>query len=225
MGTPVVFWLLIGGGFGRSLSLPVAAGDHFLVYFLPGTVLLIVLFSAIFSSISVIEDRGAGFLQGVLVSPAPRGSIVLGKVLGGATVAFFQAALFLLIALVVGEGVSLRALLAAAGVLAVAAFALSSLGFLMAWRTETTQSFHALMNLLLFPMWLMSGALFPMETASTALQWVMRVNPLTYGVAALRRSLYGVEPPAAPLLVFAGFGLLCFLLATHAVCTESRAQR
>lgn len=225
MGTPVVFWLLIGGGFAHSLSLPGAEDGHFLVYFLPGTMLLIVLFSAIFSSISVIEDRSAGFLQGVLVSPAPRASIVLGKVMGGATVAFVQAAAFGLIALFVGEGVTPRALIAAFGVLAVVTFALSSLGFLMAWRTETTQSFHALMNLLLFPMWLLSGALFPVETASTVLQWLMRINPLTYGLAALRSSLYGGGPRPQDLLLVAAFGFFCFWWGTISVCAEGHQRR
>src|SRR4029453_6920054 len=101
--TPIVFWLLIGGGMGRSFraeGLP--GGGNFIQYFFPGTVLMILLFTAIFSTISIIEDRKEGFLQGVLVAPVPRMAIVLGKVLGGTVLAFGQGLLFLLLAPTVG---------------------------------------------------------------------------------------------------------------------------
>src|SRR3972149_10598402 len=89
LGTPLLFWLLLGSGFGRTFRPPgMAEGMDYLTYFFPGTVLLVVLFTAIFSSISVIQDRTEGFLQGVLVAPVPRLAIVLGKVLGGATLGF-----------------------------------------------------------------------------------------------------------------------------------------
>jgi ABC-2 type transport system permease protein len=103
LGTPVVFWLLIGTGLGRSFSAPGSARQvDFLEYFFPGTLVMIILFSAIFSTISVIEDRREGFLQAVLVSPAPRSSIVLGKILGGTTLAWAQAMLFCLFAPLLG---------------------------------------------------------------------------------------------------------------------------
>lgn len=189
--TPIVFWLLIGGGMGRSFhaeGLP--GGTNFIHYFFPGTVLMILLFTAIFSTISIIEDRKEGFLQGVLVAPVPRMAIVLGKVLGGTVLALGQGLLFLLLAPAVGIRLSLAAALMTMGVMLLLAFALTALGFCLAWRMSSTQGFHAIMNLFLMPMWFLSGALFPASGAMGGLGWVMRLNPLTYGLAALRRTMY-----------------------------------
>src|SRR3982751_4016023 len=98
LGPPVLFWFLIGSGLGKSFQLPTTSGPAdvtYMQYFFPGTIALIVLFTAIFSTISIIEDRHEGFLQSVLVAPVSRGSIVLGKIAGGTTLAFLQAVLFL----------------------------------------------------------------------------------------------------------------------------------
>ena len=224
LGTPLLFWVLLGGGFGRSFSPPgLEAGMNYLSYFFPGTLMLVVLFTAIFSSISIIEDRKDGFLQGVLVAPVPRLSIVAGKVLGGTVLAVVQGLLLLALAPLAGVHVGWLHFLAAAGVLALTAMALSALGFLGAWRTDSVQGFHAVMNLLLMPMWLLSGALFPATGASPWVRAVMAVNPLTYGLAALRRVLYGPaiaarlgDPaPATALLVLCAFVVLLLALAVR----------
>src|SRR5829696_6919158 len=102
LATPIVFWLLIGGGMGHSFRAGGPGGGNYLQYFFPGTVLMILLFTAIFSTISIIEDRREGFLQSVLVAPVPRMAIVLGKILGGTLLAFGQGLLFLLLAPLVG---------------------------------------------------------------------------------------------------------------------------
>ena len=152
LGTPVVFWILLGSGLGSSFSvgsLGVPTGGY-LEYFYPGTLALIVLFTAIFSTISVIEDRHEGFLQGVMVAPAPRIAIVLGKLLGGTTMALLQAVLFLALAPLANAHVSWSSLPLLAVVLATLAFALTGLGFVLAWMLDSTQGFHAVMNLLLF---------------------------------------------------------------------------
>ena len=192
LATPIVFWLLIGGGMGRSFraeGLP--GGTNFIQYFFPGTVLMILLFTAIFSTISIIEDRREGFLQGVLVAPVPRVAIVLGKVLGGTALAFGQGLIFLLLGPLAGVKFTAAGLLAAAGMMLVVSFALTALGFCIAWRMSSTQGFHAIMNLFLMPMWFLSGALFPPRQDMFApLLWVMRLNPLTYGLAGIRRALY-----------------------------------
>ncbi len=196
--TPLVFWLLIGGGMGRSFraeGLP--GGGNFIQYFFPGTVLMILLFTAIFSTISIIEDRRDGFLQGVLVAPVPRLAIVLGKVLGGTVLAFGQGLLFLLLAPTVGIRLGVASVAATLLVMLLVAFALTALGFCIAWRMTSTQGFHAIMNLFLMPMWFLSGALFPASGAMGGLGWVMRLNPLTYGLAALRRAMYWNDPNAA----------------------------
>lgn len=201
LGTPVVFWLLIGSGLGDSFRLPgVESEVHYLEYFFPGTVALIVLFTSIFAMISIIEDRKEGFLQAVVAAPVSRLAIVLGKVAGSTTLAVVQALLFFLLAPLVGMSLTVPGFLGALGVLIVMGLGLSGLGFLIAWPMRSTQGFHAIMNLFLIPMWLLSGALFPAAGASSWIGWLMRVNPLTYGVAWLRRVMYIGDPTQAGAL-------------------------
>lgn len=191
LATPIVFWLLVGGGMGRSFRAPgLPDGENYLQYFFPGTILMILLFTAIFSTISIIEDRREGFLQSVLVAPVSSLSIVLGKVLGGTVLAFGQAALFLLLGPLVGVRPGFAGIVLALGLMALLAFALTALGFCIAWRMSSTQGFHAVMNLFLMPMWFLSGALFPAHNASAPLRAVMLINPLTYGLSGLREALY-----------------------------------
>src|SRR6266576_3024569 len=185
LATPIVFWLLIGGGMGRSLSFGGGGTESYIRFFFPGTLVMILLFTAIFSTISIIEDRREGFLQSVLVAPIPRQTIVLGKVLGGTG----QGLIFLLLAPLVGVHFTLWSLLLCIFLMLVISFALTALGFCIAWRMSSTQGFHAIMNLFLMPMWFLSGALFPAEGAWWGLKWVMRANPLTYGLSALRHAM------------------------------------
>lgn len=188
---PLLFWLLIGTGLSSSFRLPTGpATVNYLEYFFPGTVVLLVLFGAIFSTFSVIDDRNAGFLQGVLVAPIGRSSIVLGKVLGGASLAWLQGMLVLMLAPAADIALSFEIVLASAGVLALLAVAMTSLGFAFAWLIDSTQGFHAIMNVVLLPMWFLSGAFFPVAGAPVWLEWIMRLNPLTYGTNAFRQVLY-----------------------------------
>jgi ABC-2 type transport system permease protein len=207
LGSPIVFWLLIGSGLGRSFqSGPgVVPAGGYLEYFFPGTLALIVLFTAIFSTISVIEDRQEGFLQGVLVAPVPRSAIVFGKVLAGSTLAVGQAGIFLLLAPMAHVPITSSNVGPLLVVLLVVALGLTGLGFLLAWNLRSTQGFHAVMNLFLVPMWLLSGALFPAAGASGWVRALMAVNPLTYGVAGIRAALYGPtgSPAASPSMTMA----------------------
>ena len=228
LGTPVVFWILLGSGVGKSFTvgtLGVPAGGY-LEYFYPGTLALILLFTAIFSTISVIEDRHEGFLQGVLVAPAPRLAIVLGKVLGGTTLALLQAAVFLLLAPLANTPIPVAALPLLVLVLAVFAFALTGLGFALAWLLDSTQGFHAIMNLVLFPMWFLSGAVFPSSGSAGWVQFVMSVNPMTYGVSAIRTILTdsgpsGIMSVIGPLSFITVFGLITLGGATWVVYARS----
>ncbi|MBZ0111056.1 MAG: ABC transporter permease [Thermoanaerobaculia bacterium] len=235
--SPLLFWVLIGSGFSGSFRLPgggggsdSAAGIDYLQYFFPGTLLLLVLFSAIFSTISVIDDRQNGFLQGALVSPASGRAIVLGKVLGGALLAWIQGVLLLLIAPWIGVPMTTARTLAACGILALLAVGLTSLGFACAWRTHSTQGFHGIMNLLLVPMWLLSGALFPLSGAPTWLQVVARLNPLTYGLHLFRSALQPAAAldsglfasPLLPWCVTLAFTLVALGLALATVRERSR---
>ena len=225
---PLLFWFFLGSGLGASFRPPsVAADAGYLRYFFPGTVVMIVLFSSIFSNMSVIEDRRDGFLQSVLVAPITRSSLVLGKVLGGTTQAMLPGLLFLLVGPTVGFSLRPLPVLLAVGVLFLIAFSLTTMGFAIAWWMDSAQGFHAILNLVLIPMWLLSGAVFPASGASMWIQWVMRINPLTYEVAALRRALFephlAVAADVAPLgLSLAISALFCLLSLIAALVWSGR---
>jgi len=189
--SPLVFWLVIGSGFGTSFRSGNAPGQqHYLDYFYPGALIMIVLFTSIFTMMSVIEDRKEGFLLSVLVAPVPRSAIVLGKVLGGTTLAAAQGFIFLVFAPLVGIHFGFVMFLLVVLTILLVSFALTGLGFAIAWPMDSTSAFHAIINLFLIPLWLLSGALFPLEGASWWVRWLIRINPLTYGVEALRSLLY-----------------------------------
>ncbi|MBA2435341.1 MAG: ABC transporter permease [Chthoniobacterales bacterium] len=227
--SPLVFWFVIGSGIGPSFRVGSAPnGVSYLEYFYPGTLILIMLFTAIFSTISIIEDRREGFLQSVLVAPISPGSIVCGKILGGTTLALLQGLLFLLLAPFVGIQISPERILICLGTLFVVGFGLTGLGFLVAWPMESTQGFHAIMNVFLIPLWLMSGALFPATNPHSWIFWAVHLNPVTYGVAAVRRALYAGDPGvvhlpgfALSLSLSAVFGLVMYAVAYFLVQRKS----
>jgi ABC-2 type transport system permease protein len=195
IGTPVVFWLFLGFGLDDTFVVPGAPEVGYLRYFFAGMLLLVLLFTAIFATISVIEDRKAGFLQAVMASPSPRWAIAAGKVAGGATLAATQGVVLLALWPIVGEGLGgvegVLRLLGAAGVLVVGAVLLTGIGLCFAWRSGSVAGYHAVMNLVLMPMWLLSGAVFPVKSAPVGLQAVMYANPLTYVHALLSWALVG----------------------------------
>jgi len=223
--TPIFFWLFLGLGMAHSFAGKgqTSAGGGFMEYFFAGTILMILLFTAIFSTISIIEDRREGFLQSVLVAPVSRMSVVLGKVLGGTVLAFGQAVLFLLLAPLAGIHLTLPGIAGALAIMLVLGFSLTSLGFCIAWRMSSTQGFHVIMNLFLLPMWMLSGALFPLAGAAPIARLVMRCDPLTYGLAGLRRCLYWNDPAVAAgdlgfsscLLISIVFAAGLFILASR----------
>lgn len=232
LGSPLVFWLLIGAGLGTSFRSAQHAGLNAIEYLYPGTMILILLFTAIFSTISIIEDRREGFLQSVLVAPVPRSSLVLGKILGGTLLAVSQGVLFLFLAPTMGIWPHVLSLLLVLAVLFAVSFGLTGLGFCIAWRMDSTQGFHAIMNLFLIPMWLLSGALFPPSGAHAALQWIMHLNPLSYGVTALRDALYLDRPEFhgelslwVSLGVVVVFGAVMWWVSTLLARKRSRSGR
>jgi len=230
LGTPLVFWFLIGSGLGRSFQSPsIGAGGvramNYLQYFFPGTVVLILLFTAIFSTISIIEDRREGFLQGVLVAPIPRSSIVLGKILGGAVLATAQGFLFMALSPFLGISMNALSILYVLSIMFLMSFGLTGLGFVIAWKLDSTQGFHAIMNLFLMPLWFLSGSLFPSQGAPVWLRWIMRLNPLTYSVSALHQGFFHNlgSPSSSPsicLAVTLAFAAVMFALST-AVSAQS----
>ncbi len=215
--SPLLFWLVIGSGFGTSFR-GQGGGGHYLEYFFPGALTMIVLFTSIFAMMSVIEDRKEGFLLSVLVAPISRTVIVLGKVLGGTTLAAVQGLIFLVFAPFIGVHLGLAQVGLVAVITFLLSFSLTALGFAIAWKMDSTQGFHAIVNLLLIPLWLLSGALFPLSGASGWIRAVMRANPLTYGNEGIRAVLFpgssAAEFPVSTCLwVLLGFSLAVFSVA------------
>lgn len=231
IGSPLIFWIVIGSGFSGSFAYPGSIPDiSYLEYYYPGTIVLTMLFTAIFASISIIDDRNSGFLQGVMVAPVAGLSIAAGKILAAATLALLQALILLTMITFVGISLSAGSVLATIVSLSVLSVGLAGLGFLIAWRMETTQGFHAVMNLVLIPLWLMSGALFPVAGAASWMATLALFNPLYYGMAAFRQALYlgSAVPPPEPfpfslnLLFISVFSLTVLLLSIVSTRKTSR---
>lgn len=221
---PLLFWAVLGAGMTASFrpsGMP--AGTSYVEYFYPGVIMLVLLFTAIFGTVSTIEDRREGFLQGVLVAPVSRATVVMGQALGGTTLALIQGLVFLVLAPLAGIHMSVAAVLISGAMMAVIAFALTSIGLIIAWRMESTQGFHVIVNMILIPVWLLSGAFFPQSGVPGWLGWPMRVNPLTYGMSALRRALYLGEPNHFHPIV--GFGWSIAISVVFAVVMFAIAAR
>lgn len=201
---PILFWFLIGSGLGPGVTR----------YFFSGTLVLIVLFTSVFSTISIIEDRREGFLQSVLVAPISRLSLVAGKVLGASTVGFFQGLTFLLFAGTAGLSATAGGYALAALALLLASIGLTGLGFCIAWKLDSTQGFHAVMNLFLIPLWMLSGAMFPAATAPGWLRAVMTANPVTYSVACLQQALAPGQTAGLPSITTCLIVLVVFAAAS-----------
>jgi ABC-2 type transport system permease protein len=200
LASPILFWVVIGSGFGTSFRSGEGQGQqNYLDYFYPGVLIMIVLFSSIFAMMSLIEDRKEGFLLSVMVAPVPRSAIVLGKVLGGTTISAVQGMIFLCFAPFAGVHLEPLQVLMITVVVFLVSFALTALGFAIAWPMDSTQAFHGIINLFLIPLWMMSGAMFSIAKASGWIRVVMKLNPLTYGVEALRILLYPATEASVPL--------------------------
>lgn len=217
---PVLFWVFLGSGFSASFRAPGMEQVSYLEYFYPGVMLMMMLFASIFSSITIIEDRDAGFLQSVLVAPVSRLAIVLGKVLGGASIALAQTLLFTLAAPFLGLGLSLGSFLMLLMAFLVTATGFSALGFLLAWGMRSTAGFHAIMMVFLMPLWMLSGALFPIENAPSWLYALMAVNPVSHALVLMRAPFYsdpaGMLADSGYLLslsVALGWAGLCLILS------------
>lgn len=190
IGTPLLLWIFVASGLSGSMLTDAASSSAgYGAYLLPGMVTMVILFSTIFASISLIQDRQAGFLQSVLVSPAPTWTIVASKVMGGALIATTQAGLLLISAPLIGLEPGVMGFLFALVGAALTAIALVGLGLALAWRINSNAGFHGVMNSLLMPMWLLSGALFPVEGASPWLAWLVTLNPLHWCMLCMARSL------------------------------------
>ena len=190
IGQPILFWLFLGTGFTGSFRPPGMEGISYIEFFYPGVLLMLLLFASIFSSITVIEDRDQGFLQSVLVAPISRLVIVFGKVLGGALLALTQAMFFLVLAPFLGLVLSPTETALELLLLLLTALGFTALGFLCAWSMKSTAGFHAIMMVVLMPLWLLSGALFPIQHVPLFLRVIMETNPVTHALVLLRLPFY-----------------------------------
>ena len=198
IGQPLLYLLLVGQGIAAGLTLNQApSGVNYLLFFYPGIIGMSVLFTSMFAAISIIWDREFGFLKEVLVSPAPRWAVAVGKVFGGATVAMIQSVILIALAPVAGVTPSVMMVVGLVLLCFLISVAITSIGVAIAARMRSMQGFQMIMNFLVMPMYFLSGAMFPMKTAPAWMKPLMTVNPLKYGVDALRGVVWtevGVGP-------------------------------
>lgn len=181
---PMVFLIMFGYGFGNTFA---AAGGNYLDYLAPGIIGMSIIFTSIFVGIEMIWDRQFGFLKETLVAPMPRFSVMVGRTVGGATVATIQGIIVLIIAIFFGfQPISWLAILPAVCIMFLIAIVFSSIGTIIGSLLDDMQAFTLIINFLVQPMFFLSGALFPLQGLPAWLSFFSRIDPLTYGVDALR---------------------------------------
>ena len=187
---PVLFLFVLGTGLSGLASHGLPAGVDFKTFIYPGVLAMSVLFTAIFSAASIVWDREFGFLREMLVAPVHRWAIVVGKCLGGATVATFQGIIFLALAGVAHVPYNPVLLLTLVGELLLLSFTLTAFGVMMAARIKQIQAFMALTQMFVMPLFFLSGALFPLSGLPAWLTVLTRIDPLTYIVAPMRHAVF-----------------------------------
>ena len=209
---PILFLFVLGTGLGSLAGRGLPPGIGFKTFIYPGVVAMGVLFTAIFSAGSIVWDREFGFLREMLVAPVNRGAIVIGKCLGGATVATFQGIIVLALAGLADVPYNPILILTLIGELLLLSFTLTAFGVMMAARIKQFQAFMALTQMLVFPLFFLSGALYPLTGLPAWLTVLTRIDPLTYIVAPMRRAVFShlhISPAAlhtlAPGVSWAGW--------------------
>jgi ABC-2 type transport system permease protein len=190
LGQPALYLFALGFGLGPVFQ---RAGEgNYIQFIAPGIIGMTILFSSTFSGINLMWDRQFGFLKETLVAPVPRFNIMIGRTLGGATVAVIQGMLVLGVCLVAGfRPVSLAALPLALLFMVLIAVVFCALGTAIGSRMESMQAFPLVMNFLMMPLFFLSGALYPLGNLPPVLAFVTRIDPLSYGVDGLRGALAG----------------------------------
>ena len=186
---PLLFLFVLGSGL-QTLSAASTDGVDLKTFMFPGVLLIAVVFSAMFSAASIAWDREFGFLREMMVAPVRRSSIVIGKCLGGATIAALQGAIVLALAGLVGVPYDPLLLLGLFGLMLLLAFTITAFGVMIALRVKQIQTFTIVMQMLVMPMYFLSGALYPVTGLPTWLEVLNRLNPLTYAVDPMRRLVF-----------------------------------
>jgi ABC-2 type transport system permease protein len=212
LGQPLLYLLVLGFGLGPVFQK--AGGGSYLQFMAPGVIGMTVLFSSVFSGIALLWDRQFGFLKETLVAPVPRLQIMIGRTLGGASVAMLQGLLVTIVCLIAGfRPVSLAAVPLGFLFLALIAVVFAALGTAIGSSLQDMQGFQLVMNFLVLPIFFLSGALFPLENLPRVLSVITKIDPLSYGIDGLRSALIGRTHFGSPidltvLAIFAA-ALLC----------------
>jgi ABC-2 type transport system permease protein len=197
---PILFLFVLGAGIEPLVGDRGAGGVDFQEFILPGVIAMSVLFSSLFSAISIVWDREFGFLREMLVAPVSRTALVLGKAAGSGTVAAAQGLLLVAAAPIVGVHLDAFQVIEVIGLLLLLAFSLTAFGIVVASRMQRMESFQMVMGLVVNPLLFLSGAIFPLDGLPTWLAVLTRLNPVTYGIDPIRRVMLG-ESDAAPLTI------------------------
>jgi ABC-2 type transport system permease protein len=203
LASPIIFIFILGAGLGSSMRFSGIGGIEgidYKVYMFPGILGMTVLFAGVFSAVSIVWDREFGFLKEMLVAPVPSWSIALGKVISGATIASIQGSIMLLLAPFVGIDLSPAMLAQLLPTMFLVSFSMTGLGVLVATRLKTMQGFQMIMNFIMMPMFFLSGAMFQLTSAPRWMNTLARINPLTYGVDAMRGIMLEDVPSRLPLM-------------------------
>lgn len=185
---PLIWLFLVGGGMSRLIS--PGMGISYIQFIFPGILGMTILFSSIFSSISIIWDKEFGLMKEILVAPVSRFSIVIGKALSGTIISVIQATIILLLFPFLGIKLSPLSIPYAIVVAFLLSFCISSLGIIIATFFENLESFSTIMNFIVMPMFFLSGAMYPVQKLPYVLKLVAKINPLTYGVDALKHAIF-----------------------------------
>ncbi|MDA8172260.1 MAG: ABC transporter permease [Nitrospiraceae bacterium] len=194
---PLIWLFLVGAGMSRLVS--PRAGMPYTQFIFPGILGMTILFSSIFSSISIIWDKEFGFLKEILVAPVRRSSIVIGKALSGTVVSTIQAAIVLMVFPVIGVKLSVLQVLLTIIISLLVAFCISCFGIVIATFYESYESFSVIMNFIIMPMFFLSGAMYPVKLLPAALRVASKLNPLTYGVDALKNTVFTSPLKSGPM--------------------------
>jgi ABC-2 type transport system permease protein len=214
---PLFFLLFLGFGLNSVVQIP-GMDENYIVFLIPGMIAMSVLFTSVFSGIQVIWDKQFGFLKETLVAPVSRLEIMLGQTAGGATTAFIQGVIILVLSLFIGlKSQSIAGFFIAFGFMALIGIAFTAFGIAIASRMDDMTGFQLIMNFVVFPIFGLSGALFPISSLPPAVVPITRIDPLTYGVEGIRYGLTGVSQinPLVSLAVLGGFTIAITIIGAY----------